>query len=55
MPVEFLSDAEAAAHGRYMVAPWQAGVEKMFFLNDADRKLIARRRGDHNRLGSRRS
>ncbi|MFB9471661.1 DUF4158 domain-containing protein [Nonomuraea salmonea] len=26
-------------------------MEKMFFLDDADRKLIGRRRGDQHRLG----
>ncbi|MEU7864625.1 DUF4158 domain-containing protein [Nonomuraea sp. NPDC049141] len=50
-PVEFLSDDEAAAHGRYVRAPTRAELEKMFFLDDADRKLIARRRGDQHRLG----
>jgi len=26
-------------------------LEKAFFLDDADKVLVARRRGDHNRLG----
>lgn len=51
MPVEFLSDEEAAAYGRYVGAPTRAELEKMFFLDDADRKLIGRRRGDQHRLG----
>ncbi|MEU4701279.1 DUF4158 domain-containing protein [Nonomuraea dietziae] len=50
MPVEFLSDDEAAAYGRYEGAPTRAELEKMF-LDDADRKLIGRRRGDQHRLG----
>lgn len=49
--VEFLSETEAAAYGRFNGPPSRAELEKMFFLDDADRKLIARRRGDHNRLG----
>ena len=31
MPVEFLSDDEAAAYGRYVEAPTRAELEKMFF------------------------
>ncbi|TLP60680.1 DUF4158 domain-containing protein [Microbispora triticiradicis] len=51
MPVEFLSDSEAAAYGRYSGAPSQAELERFFFLDDADRTLIAERRGAHARLG----
>lgn len=29
----------------------QSDLEKLFFLDDADRKLVAKRRGPHNRLG----
>ena len=51
MPVEFLSDAEAAAYGRYDGGPSRAELDRVFFLDDADRELIEKRRGEHNRLG----
>jgi hypothetical protein len=51
MPVEFLSDQEAAAYGRYGDAVPQADLERFFFLDDRDRALVAEQRGEHNRLG----
>jgi hypothetical protein len=33
------------------VPPDQATLERFFFLDDADRDLVAKRRGDQNRLG----
>jgi hypothetical protein len=51
VPVEFLSDQEAAAFGRYGDSVSQAGLEQFFYLDDADRKLMTGLRGDHNRLG----
>lgn len=53
MPVEFLSDQEAAAYGSYSASVSQADLEAFFYLDDADRRLMAKAklRGDHNRLG----
>jgi TnpA family transposase len=51
MPVEFLSDEEASAYGVYLGVPSRSDLERLFFLDDADRQLIAKRRGAHNRLG----
>ena len=51
MPVEFLSDEQAAAFGRFQGEPSRAELERFFFLDDADLERIAGHRGDHNRLG----
>ena len=51
MPVEFLTDDEAAAYGRYAGAPSQADLERVFFLDDDDRALVGRHRGEHMRAG----
>lgn len=51
MPVEFLSDDEAAAFGRFAEDPTQAELERYFFLDDEDRKLVEQHRGQHNRPG----
>jgi TnpA family transposase len=51
MPVEFLSDAEAAAYGRYAETPGSADLERVFFLDDEDLALVGRHRGEHMRFG----
>ena len=51
MQAEFLTDDEAAAYGRYAGAPWQADLERVFFLDDDDRALVGRHRGEHVRAG----
>ena len=51
MPVEFLSDAEAAAFGRFDGGPSRADLDRVFFLDDTDRELVDKRRGAPNRLG----
>jgi hypothetical protein len=51
MSVEFLTDDEVAAYGRYAGAPSQADFERVFFLDDQDRALVDLRRGDHMKAG----
>lgn len=45
------SDEQAAAYGAFTSDPSPAEVERFFYLDDADRSLIARRRSDSHRLG----
>jgi hypothetical protein len=47
MPVEFLTDDEAAAYGRYAGTPPQADLDRLFFLDDDDLKLVGKHRGEH--------
>jgi hypothetical protein len=47
----FLTARQVAAYGRFEGAPSGEELERFFFLDDEDRKLIAKRRGDANRLG----
>jgi len=49
--VEFLSDEQAAGFGRFVGEPLRADLDRFFYLDDADRELIAVRRGEHNCLG----
>ncbi|MGH3853920.1 MAG: DUF4158 domain-containing protein, partial [Pseudonocardiaceae bacterium] len=51
MPVDFLSDAVAARYGRFGGPPTQVELEKIFFLDDEDRRRIDRHRGSWSRLG----
>ena len=51
MPVEFLTDEQAAAFGRFLARPLQAELDRAFLLDEADFVLLGRRRGDHDRPG----
>ncbi|MET7503281.1 Tn3 family transposase [Streptomyces microflavus] len=51
MPVEFLTDEQAAGYAAFRGAPSRTELERFFFLDDADRELIEGKRRAHNRLG----
>lgn len=51
MPVEFLTDEQAAKYAAYDGAPPLTELERFFFLDDVDRALIEPKRRAHNRLG----
>src|SRR5450631_1343342 len=51
VPIDFLSPGQLTTYGRYTEAPSVAQLERFFHFDERDRALIARRRGDHNRLG----
>jgi len=51
VPVEFLTDDQAEAYGRFVEEPTRPELERFFFLDDEDRRLVERRRRDHNRVG----
>jgi hypothetical protein len=51
VPSRFLTDEQLAVYGRYEAEPPnQPALERFFFLDDVDRDLVAKRRGDRNRV-----
>jgi Domain of unknown function (DUF4158) len=46
-----LTDEQAAVYGHFTGPLTHAQLERCIFLDDSDKTLIRRRRGDHSRLG----
>ncbi len=51
MALDFLTDAQVSGYCRYQDVPLRSDLERFFLLDDVDRLLVDRRRGEHNRLG----
>ena len=51
MPVEFLTDEQAARYGRFSAPPTREQLDRHFYLDERDRRLIEERRRESNRLG----
>lgn len=51
MPIDFLTEDQAARYGRYNEEPTPIQLARYFYLDDADRTLLKTCREDHTRLG----
>jgi hypothetical protein len=48
---DFLAAAQVGLYGKFGAPPTDMELERFFFLDDGDRRLIAKRRDDATKLG----
>jgi TnpA family transposase len=51
MPVEFLTQQQKDSYGKFTDEPTNEQLAVYFLLDDKDKKVVYRHRGEHNRLG----
>jgi hypothetical protein len=51
MPVDFLTEEQERGYGQFIDDQTELELAQFFYLDTADWRLLATRRGDHNRLG----